>query len=248
MGTNEVPLQEYDVVLMRKDPPFDMEYIYSTYLLELAERKGVCVINSPQGIRDHNEKFSIAKFPQFIAPTLVTRQEYLIREFLNEHGDIVLKPLDGMGGAGVFRVNGADHNISVIIETLTHYGTRTIMAQRYIPEISQGDKRILLIDGKPVPYVLARIPRKGESRGNLVAGGFGVAQPLTSRDHAIAKALGPYLHDQGLMLVGLDVIGDYLTEINVTSPTCMQEIKSLTDFNVAGMMIDSIEKKLQNSG
>ena len=248
MGADEVPLQEYDVVLMRKDPPFDMEYIYSTYLLELAERQGVCVINSPQGIRDHNEKFSIAKFPQFIAPTLVTRQEYLIREFLNEHGDIVLKPLDGMGGVGVFRVNGADHNISVIIETLTHYGTRTIMAQRYIPEISQGDKRILLIDGKPVPYVLARIPGKGESRGNLAAGGFGVAQPLTSRDHAIAKALGPYLHDQGLMLVGLDVIGDYLTEINVTSPTCMQEITRLTDFNVAGMMIDSIEKKLQDSG
>ena len=248
MGADEVPLQEYDVVLMRKDPPFDMEYIYSTYLLELAERQGVCVINSPQGIRDHNEKFSIAKFPQFIAPTLVTRQEYLIRKFLNEHGDIVLKPLDGMGGAGVFRVNGADHNISVIIETLTHYGTRTIMAQRYIPEISQGDKRILLIDGKPVPYVLARIPGKGESRGNLAAGGFGVAQPLTSRDHEIAKALGPYLYDQGLMLVGLDVIGDYLTEINVTSPTCMQEITSLTDFNVAGMMIDSIEKKLQDSG
>ncbi|MEE8328246.1 MAG: glutathione synthase [Nitrosomonadaceae bacterium] len=248
MGADEVPLQEYDVVLMRKDPPFDMEYIYSTYLLELAERQGVFVINSPQGIRDHNEKFSIAKFPQFIAPTLVTRQEYLIRKFLNEHGDIVLKPLDGMGGAGVFRVNGADHNISVIIETLTHYGTRTIMAQRYIPEISQGDKRILLIDGKPVPYVLARIPGKGESRGNLAAGGFGVAQPLTSRDHAIAKALGPYLYDQGLMLVGLDVIGDYLTEINVTSPTCMQEITSLTNFNVAGMMIDSIEKKLQDSG
>jgi len=248
MGTDEVPLQEYDVVLMRKDPPFDMEYIYSTYLLELAERQGVCVINSPQGIRDHNEKFSIAKFPQFIAPTLVTRQEYLIRKFLNEHGDIVLKPLDGMGGTGVFRVNGADHNISVIIETLTHYGTRTIMAQRYIPEISQGDKRILLIDGKPVPYVLARIPGKGESRGNLAAGGFGVAQPLTGRDHSIAKALGSYLSDQGLMLVGLDVIGDYLTEINVTSPTCMQEITSLTDFNVAGMMIDSIEKKLQDSG
>ena len=248
MGADEVPLHEYDVVLMRKDPPFDMEYIYSTYLLELAERQGVCVINSPQGIRDHNEKFSIAKFPQFIAPTLVTRKEYLIRKFLNEHGDIVLKPLDGMGGAGVFRVNGADHNISVIIETLTHYGTRTIMAQRYIPEISQGDKRILLIDGKPVPHVLARIPGKGESRGNLAAGGSGVAQPLTSRDHEIAKALGPYLYDQGLMLVGLDVIGDYLTEINVTSPTCMQEITGLTDFNVAGMMIDSIEKKLQDSG
>ena len=247
IGTNEVPLQEYDVVLMRKDPPFDMEYMYSTYLLELAEKQGACVINSPQGIRDHNEKFSIAKFPQFVAPTLVTRKEYLIRKFISEHGDVVLKPLDGMGGAGVFHVSGIDHNISVIIETLTHYGTRTIMAQRYIPEISQGDKRILLINGKPVPYVLARIPKKGELRGNLAAGGIGVAQPLTSHDHAITEALGPYLNEKGLMLVGLDVIGDYLTEINVTSPTCMQEITNLTDFNVAGMMIDSIEKKLQDS-
>jgi glutathione synthase len=211
-------------------------------LLELAEKQGVCIINSPQGLRDHNEKFSIAKFPQFIAPTLVTKKDHLIREFLNEHDDIILKPLDGMGGAGVFRVNCADYNTSVIIETLTHYGTRMIMAQRYIPEISQGDKRILLVGGKPAPYVLARIPKKGESRGNIAAGGFGVAQPLTSRDHEIVKALGPYLYDQGLMLVGLDVIGDYLTEINVTSPTCMQEIRNMTDFNVAGMMIDLIEK------
>ena len=247
MGTVEMSLQEYDVVLMRKDPPFDMEYIYSTYLLELAEKQGAFIINSPKGIRDHNEKVSIAKFPQFIAPTLVTRQEYLIRKFISEHGDVVLKPLDGMGGAGVFRVSGTDHNISVIIETLTNYGTRTIMAQRYIPEISEGDKRILLIDGKPVPYVLARIPKKGELRGNLAAGGLGVVQSLTSHDHIIADALGPYLYERGLILVGLDVIGDYLTEINVTSPTCMQEITNLTDFNVAGMMIDSIEKKLQDS-
>ena len=230
VGTDEVPLQEFDVVLMRKDPPFDMEYIYSTYLLELAERQGVYVINSPRGIRDHNEKFSIVKFPQFIAPTLVTRQEYLIRKFINKYGDIVLKPLDSMGGAGVFHINNTDHNTSVIIETLTHYGTRTIMAQRYIPEISRGDKRILLIGGKPVPYVLARIPKKGEFRGNLAAGGFGVVQPLTNRDQAIAEALGPYLYDHGLMLVGLDVIGDYLTEINITSPTCMQEITNLTRF------------------
>lgn len=243
IGTDEeVPLQEFDAVLMRKDPPFDMEYIYSTYLLELAESQGVRVINSPRGIRDHNEKFSIARFPQFIAPTLVTRQEHLIRKFLNEYDDIVLKPLDGMGGAGVFRVHGADHNISVIIETLTHYGTRTIMAQRYIPEITQGDKRILLIAGEPVPYMLARIPKPGESRGNLSAGGLGVAQRLTGHDRVIAEALGPYLRDQGLMLVGLDVIGDYLTEINVTSPTCMLEITNQTDFNVAGMMIDAIEK------
>jgi len=223
-----------------------MEYIYSTYLLELAEKQGVCIINSPQGIRNHNEKLSIAKFPQFIAPTLVTRQHSLIREFLDEYHDIILKPLDGMGGAGIFHVNDVDHNISVIIDTLTNYGDKTIMAQRYIPEISEGDKRILLVDGKPVPYALARIPKKGESRANLAAGGSGVVQPLTSRDYAIAEALGPYLHNQGLMLVGLDVIGEYLTEINVTSPTCMQEISKLTDFNIAGLMIDSIEKKIQN--
>tara|TARA_B100000686_G_scaffold53298_1_gene57517 strand:+ start:1046 stop:2008 length:963 start_codon:yes stop_codon:yes gene_type:complete len=242
----EAPLQEYDAVLMRKDPPVNMEYIYSTYLLELAEKQGVCIINSPQGIRNHNEKLSIAKFPQFIAPTLVTRQHSLIREFLDEYHDIILKPLDGMGGAGIFHVNDVDHNISVIIDTLTNYGDKTIMAQRYIPEISEGDKRILLVDGKPVPYALARIPKKGESRANLAAGGSGVVQPLTSRDYAIAEALGPYLHNQGLMLVGLDVIGEYLTEINVTSPTCMQEISKLTDFNIAGLMIDSIEKKIQN--
>tara|TARA_Y100001936_G_scaffold252654_1_gene313349 strand:- start:1934 stop:2896 length:963 start_codon:yes stop_codon:yes gene_type:complete len=242
----EVPLQEYDSVLMRKDPPVNIEYIYSTYLLELAERQGVCVINSPQGIRNHNEKLSIAKFPQFIAPTLVTKQQVLIRQFLDEYGDIILKPLDGMGGAGVFRVNTIDHNINVIIDTLTNYGTKTIMAQRYIPEISQGDKRILLIDGKPVPYALARIPETGESRANLAAGGSGVVKPLTNRDYAIAKALGPYLHNQGLMLVGLDVIGEYITEINVTSPTCMQEISKLTDFNIAGLMIDSIEQKIHN--
>lgn len=240
----ETPLQEFDTVLMRKDPPFDMEYVYSTYLLELAESQGACIMNSPRGIRDHNEKLAIAKFPQFTAPTLVTRQEYLIRDFLAEHRDIVLKPLDGMGGASVFRIHSADHNISVILETLTHYGTRTVMAQRHIPEINQGDKRILLIAGEAVPYTLARIPRPGESRGNLTAGGTGVAQPLTGRDHEIAEALGPALHNDGLMLVGLDVIGNYLTEINVTSPTCMREITDQTGFNVAGMMMDALEKHI----
>ncbi|SCY74536.1 glutathione synthase [Nitrosospira sp. Nl5] len=240
----ETPLQEFDAVLMRKDPPFDMEYVYSTYLLELAENQGARVMNSPRGIRDHNEKLAIAKFPQFTAPTLVTRQEYLIRNFLGEHGDIVLKPLDGMGGASVFRIHSADHNISVILETLTHYGTRTVMAQRHIPEISQGDKRILLIAGEAVPYTLARIPMPGESRGNLTAGGTGVAQPLTTRDREIAEALGPALYNDGLMLVGLDVIGDYLTEINVTSPTCMREITDQTGFNVAGMMVDALEKHI----
>jgi glutathione synthase len=242
----ETPLQEFDAVLMRKDPPFDMEYVYSTYLLELAEGQGARIINSPRGVRDHNEKLAIAKFLQFTAPILVTRQERLIRDFLGEHRDIVLKPLDGMGGASVFRVHSADHNISVILETLTHYGTRTVMAQRYIPAIAQGDKRILLIDGEPVPYALARIPKPGESRGNLAAGGIGVAQPLSGRDREIAAALGPVLRDHGLMLVGLDVIGDYLTEINVTSPTCMREISDQTGFNAAAMMIDALEKMVKD--
>ncbi|MDV6341751.1 glutathione synthase [Nitrosomonas sp. Is24] len=240
-----VPLNEFDAVLMRKDPPFDLEYVYSTYLLELAETQGAFVINSPRAIRDHNEKLAIAQFPQWIAPTLVTSQSHLIREFLALHRDIILKPLDGMGGASVFRVHSADHNISVILETLTHYGTRTIMAQRFIPEITQGDKRILLIGGKPVPHALARIPKPGETRGNLAAGGTGVAQPLSQRDREIAESLGPELAQRGLMLVGLDVIGDYLTEVNVTSPTGMQEITQQTGFNVAGMMLDAIEAGIQ---
>lgn len=238
------PLNEFDAILMRKDPPFDLEYIYSTYLLELAETQGALVINSPRAIRDHNEKLAIAKFPQFVAPTLVTSQAHLIREFLSNHQDIILKPLDGMGGASVFRVHSADHNINVILETLTHYGTRTIMAQRYIPEIAQGDKRILLIAGKAVPYALARIPKPGETRGNLAAGGTGKTQPLSARDKEIAESVGPELVKHGLMLVGLDVIGDHLTEINVTSPTGMQEITKHTGFNVAGMMLDAIEEIL----
>ncbi|MER0204011.1 MAG: glutathione synthase [Nitrosomonas sp.] len=241
---DEIPLREFDAVLMRKDPPFNMEYVYTTYLLELAERQGALIFNSPQAIRDHNEKLAIAKFPQFTPPTLVTRQESLIRDFLDEHRDIVLKPLDGMGGASVFRIHSADYNIGVIMETLTHYGTRTVMAQRYISEITQGDKRILLIAGKPVPYSLARIPKPGETRGNLNAGGKGVAQLLSRRDREIAEALGPVLYDEGLMLVGLDVIGDYLTEINVTSPTCMQEIAGQTGFNSAEMLMDALESRI----
>lgn len=241
-----IPLQQFDAVLMRKDPPFDLEYIYSTYLLELAEVQGAFVINSPRGIRDHNEKLAIAKFPRFVVPILVTSQAHLIREFLNDHQDIILKPLDGMGGASVFRVHSADHNINVILETLTHYGTRTIMAQRYIPEIAQGDKRILLIAGKAVPYALARIPKPGETRGNLAAGGTGKTQPLSARDQEIAESLGPELVKHGLMLVGLDVIGDHLTEINVTSPTGMQEITQQAGFNVAGIMLDAIEAGIRN--
>ena len=244
--TKATPLQAFDAVLMRKDPPFNMEYIYSTYILELAENQGARIFNSPRAVRDYNEKLSIIRFQQFIAPTLVTRQECLIREFLNEHRDIVLKPLDGMGGASVFRLHLTDHNINVILETLTHYGTRTIMAQRYLPEISLGDKRIIVIAGQTVPYALARIPKPGETRGNLAAGGTGIVQPLTKRDFEIAEALGATLRDDGLMLVGLDVIGDFLTEINVTSPTGMQEITRESGFNVAAMMLDEIEKNIRN--
>ncbi len=239
---SERPLSDFDAVLMRKDPPFDMEYVYSTYLLELAQRQGARVVNRPAALRDYNEKFSITGFTQFTVPSLVTRLETELRAFLAEQRDIVLKPLDGMGGASVFRVREGDPNIGVIIETLTHYGRRTIMAQRFIPEIVHGDKRILLIDGKAAPFALARIPKPGETRGNLAAGGRGVAQPLTARDREIAEAVGTSLREDGLMLVGLDVIGDYLTEINVTSPTGMREIHDQTGFNVAGMMIDALER------
>jgi len=238
----ELPLSAFDAVLMRKDPPFDMEYVYSTYLLELAQTQGACIVNRAQALRDYNEKFSITRFTRFTVPTLVTRLETELRAFLEVQNDIVLKPLDGMGGASVFRLHGQDFNIGVVIETLTHYGRRTIMAQRYIPEIVKGDKRILLIDGKPAPFALARIPKPGETRGNLAAGGRGVAQPLSPRDREIAESVGPELAADGLVLVGLDVIGDYLTEINVTSPTGMREIHEQTGFSVAGMMIDAVER------
>jgi len=238
----ELPLRAFDAVLMRKDPPFDMEYVYSTYLLELAQTQGARIFNRPQALRDYNEKFSITRFTAFTVPTLVTRLESELRAFLDAQGDIVLKPLDGMGGASVFRLHRQDPNIGVVIETLTHYGRRTIMAQRYIPEIVKGDKRILLIEGKPAPYALARIPKPGETRGNLAAGGRGVAQPLSERDREIAETVGVALAADGLLLVGLDVIGDYLTEVNVTSPTGMREIHEQTGFSVAGMMIDALER------
>ena len=241
---SETPLEQFDAVLMRKDPPFDMEYVYSTYLLEIAERRGARVFNRPQAIRDYNEKMAIARFAEFTAPTLVTRRTGLLHGFLQEYGDIILKPLDGMGGASVFRVRLADPNINVIIETLTGDGRRTIMAQRYIPEISAGDKRVLVIGGEPVPYCLARIPKAGETRGNLAAGGSGVARELTPRDRAIAANLGPQLAAAGLLLVGLDVIGDYLTEVNVTSPTCFQEITQQTGFNVSAMLLNTLEKSV----
>jgi glutathione synthase len=238
----EVSLSAFDALLMRKDPPFDMEYVYSTYLLELAERHGARIINRPRALRDYNEKFSITRFIPLTVPTLVTRLEREIRAFLEEQADIVLKPLDGMGGASVFRLHGGDPNIGVVIETLTHYGRRTVMAQRYVPEIVKGDKRIIVIDGTPAPYALARIPKAGETRGNLAVGGRGVAQELSARDRVIAETVGPALANEGMLLVGLDVIGDYLTEINVTSPTGMREIMDQTGFDVAGMMIDAVEK------
>ena len=240
-----IPLKEFEAVLMRKDPPFDMEYVYSTYLLELAQEQGARVFNDPRAVRDCNEKMGIARFPQFTAATLVTRNIESILAFLAEHRDVILKPLDGMGGASVFRIHGSDPNLNVIIETVTHYGRRTVMAQRFIPEIADGDKRVLLIGGKPVPYALARIPKAGETRGNLAVGGTGVARELTPRDREIAEALGPQLNAQGLLVVGLDVIGDYLTEVNVTSPTCFQEIGEQTGFNVAGMMLDALERAIE---
>lgn len=239
---SDTPLEQFDVVLMRKDPPFDMEYVYSTYLLEIAEKRGARIFNRPRAIRDYNEKMAIARFAQFTAPTLVTRRAGLLRGFLAEHADIILKPLDGMGGTSVFRVRAGDPNINVIIETLTADGQRTIMAQRYLPEISDGDKRVLVIGGQPVPFCLARIPQAGETRGNLAAGGTGIARELTARDREIAEALGPQLLADGLLLVGLDVIGPCLTEVNVTSPTCFQEITQQTGFDVAGMLLNTLEK------
>ncbi len=224
----EVPPSEFSAVLMRKDPPFDNEYLYSTYLLELASNQGARVINNPSAIRGWNEKLSVAKFPQFAPEFLVTSNNELIRTFLAEHKDIIVKPLDGMGGTGIFRLTETDPNIGAILETATKFGTQTIMAQRYLPAILQGDKRIIVINGEPLPYALARIPKAGETRGNLAAGGTGVAQALSARDLEIATTVGKVLKENGLFLVGLDVIGDYLTEINVTSPTGMVEIAAQT--------------------
>lgn len=241
-GTADGPLTRFDALLMRKDPTFDMEYVYATHLLELAEAAGVRVLNRPRSLRDFNEKLAIARFARFTAPTLVTSNEASLRAFLAEHGDMVVKPLDGMGGASVFRLHTRDPNVGVILETITHFGRRTVMAQRYLPEIAQGDKRILVIDGVAAPFALARIPKAGESRGNLAAGGRGVAQPLTARDREIAEGVGPALRAAGLTIVGLDVIGEHLTEVNVTSPTCMREILDQTGFSVAAMVLDALER------
>ena len=240
-------LCEFDAIVMRKDPPFDSEYFYATHLLEQAEREGAPVFNKPRALRDHPEKLAILEFPEFIGPTLVTRSAQDVRQFHAEHQDIILKPLDGMGGTGIFRVKSDGLNLGSIIETLNQEGAETIMVQRFLPAIEQGDKRVLVIGGQPVPFSLARIPQGGEVRGNLAAGGIGVAQPLTERDRFIAESLGPVLHARGLLLVGLDVIGDSLTEINVTSPTCFQEIFDQTGFDVAAMFIDALERALKPS-
>jgi glutathione synthase len=237
----ERPLRDFAAVVMRKDPPFDMEYVYSTYLLEAAESEGARVFNRPRAIRDYNEKMAIARFPQFIAPTLVTRDADRVGAFIDGHADTILKPLDGMGGTSVFRVRADDPNRNVIVETVGREGARTMMAQRFIPEIAEGDKRVLLIAGEAVPFALARIPKPGETRGNLAAGGRGVARPLTPRDREIAAAMGPQLWAQGLLVVGLDVIGDYLTEVNVTSPTCFVEITEQSGFDVGAMFATALE-------
>jgi glutathione synthase len=235
-------LTAFDAIVLRKDPPFDMEYLYATYLLELAQMQGAHVFNKPDAVRNHNEKLTIAQFPQFITPTLITSDAARLRAFHEQYQDIILKPLDGMGGTGVFRVKADAMNLGVIIETLTDNGARTIMAQHFITDISKGDKRIIVIGGSVVPFSLARIPQGTEVRGNLAAGGKGVAQPLTARDLEIAQTLAPILAQRGLMLAGLDVIGDFLTEVNVTSPTCFQEIAQQAGFNVAALFVDALEK------
>jgi glutathione synthase len=241
VAEQEMALADAHAVLMRKDPPFDSEYFYATHLLQQAEREGARVFNRPAALRDHPEKLAILEFPALIGPTLVTRDAQAVRAFHDEHRDIILKPLDGMGGMGIFRVGADGLNLGSIIETLNAHGTRTVMVQRYLPEIAKGDKRVLLIGGKPVPYCLARIPQGSEIRGNLAAGGKGVAQALSARDREIAETLAPVLAARGLLLVGLDVIGDCLTEINVTSPTGFQEITNQTGCNVAGLFIDALE-------
>ena len=237
----EGPLQRFDVLLMRKDPPFDMEYIYATYLLEIAEREGVKVVNRPQSLRDVNEKAFTAHFPQCCPPTLISRERSRLRAFLEQQGRIVLKPLDGMGGASIFRLDHGDPNTSVILETMTRFDQQTVIAQRFLPEFSAGDKRILLIDGEPVDFALARIPAAGEARANLAAGGRGEAVALTERDRWICAEVGPELRARGLAFVGLDVIGDYLTEINVTSPTGIRELDAACELDIAGQFVSYLE-------
>lgn len=243
-ATTQQSLSNFDVILMRKDPPFDSEFLYQTFILEAAEREGALVVNRPASLRDCNEKMFATQFPQCCPPHLVSANSDLLRAFHKQHGDVIFKPLDGMGGTGIFRLKPDDGNTSVVIETLTQMGQVSIMAQRYIPEIKQGDKRILIVDGKPMPYALARIPSQGETRGNIAAGGTGKVVPLSERDLWICQQVIPTLQEKGLLFVGLDVIGDYLTEINVTSPTCIREIDDVQQLDIAGQLISAIEKRL----
>ena len=240
----DINLGELDVILMRKDPPFDNEFIYSTYILEAAERLGTLVVNKPQSLRDCNEKMFATQFPECCPPLVVSRDNEILRDFHRQHKDVIFKPLDGMGGTSIFRVKENDPNLGVILETLTDFGGQSIMAQRFLSDITKGDKRILLVDGEPVDYCLARIPSQGETRGNLAAGGTGRAQPITERDRWIANQVGPTLREKGLLFVGIDVIGDYLTEINVTSPTCVREIDNAYDMDIGGSLMDVISRKL----
>lgn len=244
-GEQEIALSGLDTIIMRKDPPFNQEYIYATYILEQAEREGVYVVNKPQSLRDANEKMFTAWFPQCCTDTFVARNPQKIRDFLQQHKEIILKPLDGMGGASIFLVRENDPNLSVILETMTEHGQRFIMAQKYLPAIKDGDKRILMVNGEPVPYCLARIPSSGESRGNLAAGGRGEGRPLSDRDRWIAEQVGPTLKAKGLVFVGIDVIGDYLTEVNVTSPTCVQELDKQFGLNISAQLMDHIEAHLK---
>jgi glutathione synthase len=243
---SEQPLTVLDAVLMRVDPPFNNEYIYSTYLLEQAERQGTLIVNRCQSLRDCNEKIFATEFPQCCPPVLVSANSDRLKAFHQEHQDVIFKPLDGMGGSSIFRVKPDDPNVNVILETLTGFGTQTIMAQKYLPEIKDGDKRILMINGEPVPYCLARVPSSGETRGNLAAGGTGRAQPMTERDLWIAREIGPTLKEKGLLFVGMDVIGDYLTEINVTSPTCIREIDTAYDLDIGGQLMECIAQEISN--
>lgn len=240
------PLTGFNAVIMRKDPPFDLEYLYASQLFTLAEQQGVKIFSSGQALRDLNEKLAILQYPDLIPPTLVASSISRLHAFANQHFDAIIKPLDSMGGSGIFRIRPDDPNINVILETATQNGTRTVMIQRYVPEIRDGDKRVLVIDGQPVDYCLARIPKDGETRGNLAAGGRGEGRELTARDREIAETVGPELRRRGILFAGLDVIGDYLTEINVTSPTCFREIMDSTDCNVAGLFIDALERALQH--
>ena len=247
-GSEQIELGSLDAILMRKDPPFDMEFVYSTYILELAEQQGALIVNSPKALRDCNEKAYCAWFPDVCPDTLISRDANQFKEFLAKHQDIIVKPLDGMGGASIFRIEKDSVNISVILETLTNHGNTYAMAQNYIAEITAGDKRILMINGEPAPYSLARIPAKGETRGNLAAGGTGVAQALSETDYAIANKVGPELKKRGILFAGLDVIGDRLTEINVTSPTCIKEINAVFNTNIAGNLLTAIEHIVKGTG